>query len=396
MSYDPDFQITEEIVEEIKKNKDDILGNFANDTSGIPRFGKKANKLSDDARRALAMSTRDHLTDLVKKKIPTDVQASEILRFISDQQTGLIKFNKNKFKEVKEKFKDFAQLFSDKILRSFIICRKYFDIEKFAKYLKYIKLLNQELVNILVYSSAGNEYVSAQNFEDYVNAKLQTFPETSRILRDNDDERNLYISFIVEKIFATLDKLNRNRLLASDIIASPDFQSFLELDKPQSPLSFNAYRKYFSDFNKLSNSDGLIPPSNFKYACDKKFSQPFLTRLFEYSITYEGCLDFAGFLHIANTIDRPDEFSQMYFHIIDVDGDGIIGPSDVLFFYQGETEEVGRCGVSFDTILQEVLDQMSSHQVGITYDEFEASGNIQWLVTILGEIDEFKDYVMVG
>ncbi|EAY12480.1 hypothetical protein TVAG_128940 [Trichomonas vaginalis G3] len=393
MSFDGNDDVQEAVIAEIRNFKDDILGNNIKGDGAIPHFGKINIKMSENAKNALAAATRNHLSEVIKNKMPSDEQTKEILDYISDVQTGLIKYRRKTFTELAEKYKAFSHLFDNQIIRAFVISRKYFDIEKFKNFLAYIKVLNLDFMNILEYSSNGNEFVSQDDFLGYINERIMFSSQIKQIIEENPDEKDLYSNYLLEMTYLSLDKFSRNRLLISEIITAPCFQQFLEMDRPQSPCSFNSYRNQMQNFNKLSDDQGLIPLANFKYACDRTFSNAFCTRLFEYSVTYDGCLDFSGYLHISTTIERPEEFSQMYFRILDVDGDGIFGPSDLLYFYEGMCDEIGKISVSFDTLLQEVLDNMSAHQVGVTYQEFESSGNISWLIDILSNIEEFKVYV---
>ena len=356
----------------------------------VPSFGRNFLQYEKIAEK-FAEATKQALINLRREKFPSIEELDNF--FLIFRGRKIFYYIEELFTKAVEKNPKFEIVFSKYILNHFVIYRRFINLGGLYEFLKYVLQLQEDHLRLLSFSSSGDQYLTQNDFSDYLREKLLSFKKIEKAFSANPDTIDYYLQFVLENTYIALDKINRNRLTATEILCSPQFAQVLDLEFSSSnDLSIPIFRRSFSAFQKSTNTDGLMPPNMFKNACGVRLCDAFVERVYEIIPTYDGCLDFSGFLHIYTLIDKVDEYPRLFFQILDADDDYIISPSDILYFYNSLCSEV-QCGVSFDTFLQEMLDNFSCDRKGITYDRFCDSGCGLVTIQILSDVNEFEQYV---
>lgn len=363
----------------------------------IPRFGRYRTNLSPEGQSELSSIIKENLLSTIEKRFPTEIDFQQTIERISKGRAGLIPYCKKVFENIKREKKGLYDiLFSDINIKYYVIDRRYIDITKFTIFCIYLIKLQTEYVLLLKASTSGDGYLTSDDFTDYLNERLMQFPAVLDEYGSESSELPFYSAFLTDKLYGVLDVLCRNKLSATDIVCNPMFSAFIEIGtNDENPLSISTFKSEYQQYRQYVNDQGMIPLSDFKTCTDHSLSDAFANRIFELIPTYDGCIDYQGYTHFLNFIDNVDEEQSLafFFRVFDIDGDGVIGPSDVLFFFEGVRREVKKCDVSFDVFLQEILDNVGAHAAHITIDEFIHCGTADALIDILGDIKEFETYI---
>jgi len=154
------------------------------------------------------------------------------------------------------------------------------------------------------------------------------------------------------------------------------YQLYVDLDK---------------DKDSMLSKEELL---NYKWGLTKIL----IDRVFEESETYEGKMDFNGFLdfHIAEKNIKTKEGIKYFFRIVDVYNKGAIDSFVMNMFLKsivGKLENQDKQGYKIEYIINEIFD-IAKPKVGkaITYDDLISSESGDIIIPMLINAKDFYDY----
>ena len=105
-------------------------------------------------------------------------------------------------------------------------------------------------------------------------------------------------------------------------------------------------------------------------------------------------MDFGGFYRFVvrkENCDKPNG-ARYFFDLFDVDGDGLIGPFDLTYFYRDLVRESTCALLALNTFIEETLDKTQASELGFTVDQFISCGAAREIVEVLSDYDVFRSF----
>lgn len=361
----------------LKKRNDDIPAfGFQHSTTKNLKFETYVAKLANKA-----------MAKIVSDGIPSDAIIKSVFEKSKDANTL-----RNHFTElVKNPNKHVQSLFSESFMAEF--SKSGFDIEKFEDYVTTVIRMQRHFARLLEYASLPQGMLTLDDIESFVTDVINE-AETLKPVRNN----GFYKEMVLEITSFSLDILGMNRVAAKDLVSTEDFPLFLEVDSDSSidnPFSYKFFLQWYSAFTKSVNSEGMLTKESFKHCSDWKLCDAFVDRVFETSVLFDGCMDFAGFIRfvIAKHFNETANGARYFFNLFDVDGDGMIGPFDIEYFYNSLSCESKQTDTSLGTFVQEMLDKAQATEIGFTLEQFISCGSCDLIADVMSDYTEFGIYV---
>eukprot|EP01083_Nonionella_stella_P090751 253584_1 len=196
--------------------------------------------------------------------------------------------------------------------------------------------LNACRIALCEYDFMGNGWMNESAIENFIFTQIPNMPRISHM----DHEFSVFYAYAaVRKFFFFLDQ-KRNlhssgRILIKDLVSSHIFREFNEMRKdPCEALEFpfnwfsldNTQNIYETYTNLDIDDDGMLMRGEFMLFQGRALTQFFVRRLFEEYKTFEGQMDYKGFLNfmLAYTYKDTPEALSYYFRIFDLNHCGYI------------------------------------------------------------------------
>ena len=331
----------------------------------------------------------DDILDSIGTKLKSKKDSEETQNY-----SAIIKFKPIRFIIVQQKYK--TKIFQDDFVECFKMPMNYFDFDSYSQFVKSVCGLFHDLKKLIGFSSMPGSFLTIDDIGLFIDKKILKINALKK-LRDSELEL-YYKQLVLEYVNFYFDPFSLNRISALDLVTSKNFTLFLSLDmnnESDNPYSFSAFANFFNAFSKNVNEDGMIDKEHFKTCKECFFCDAFVDRVFECLQTYDNCLDFTGFLHFFVNYDNSENptGAKYLFTLFDVDGDNLVGPFDIEFFYKDLTRESQCYEPSLDIFIQELFDKTQAVEMGFTYEQFLESGSCDEIAGILSDYNVYKIYV---
>lgn len=358
------------------------------------------NLMKSDLINGMISLSKEHLIRIISQKMPYEDVFKDTIQLIAPKGQKIIKYKKKSYEVIlKLKGCQNMEIFSQKTISYFLISRDFLNVEAFSNFGLGLLSIQKEFVQLLHDSSRGDGILSESDIDVYIDIKLRSDSALSDIIASKAQNYEFYRSYIVVRLMQSMDPLSRNKLNAHDLVSSREFALFLDRDSSKTnPYSYSAFATLYSIYFQIARTEGTISKSDLRCFNSVDFSASFISRVFDEVTLYNGCMDFTSFVRfdfLYNTLSNENS-ARFFFRVLDVDSDGIIGPSDILFFFKDLSKENPDSHVSFDVFLQELLDKTMSHSLGISFQHFYSSRCAEEIVRLLAEPAEFKIYTGVS
>ncbi|OHT11923.1 hypothetical protein TRFO_18387 [Tritrichomonas foetus] len=339
------------------------------------------------------------LPDIISGKIITEDECNKYLQQIplgKNKKARFIQYNQKHLQYVSQNAKSI--LFSEDVFKAFVFSRYFFDFLSFSQFVKGIIQLNKDFGELVSYSTMPGCFLTLDDVGDFIDSKIPKLSALKNLMSNDGVTLPFYRQLVLEQITFHFDPYGMNRISAIDLMTSNDFTSFLTLTDNDDSYNFYSYQYFidiFAAFSKNVNEEGLMNRESFKECKDWKFCQAFVDRVFEKSSLFSDCLDFGGFAHFYVNYENSETptGARYYFDLLDIDGDGLIGPFDIGYFFKDLLKESQSKDANLDIFIQELLDKTQATQMGFTLEQFISCGSCEEIASILSDYNEFKIYV---
>ncbi|MFH4977906.1 hypothetical protein AB6A40_004615 [Gnathostoma spinigerum] len=284
--------------------------------------------------------------------------------------------------------------------------------------LEYVKLKREktlQCIRLCTYDSVGNGYLTADELRDYIHTEfVSTIPSLCRLQEDGDTTNlEYYLDMATAKFFFMLDPKRLSKIRIMDILASRLLNELDDValisdgsfrsDGDLNWFSAENFQRLRRTMSSLNNDDknflSLDEISNFR-----ALTNVFIRRVFQVrNLNEQNGLDWNGFCELILAIENRSDPSSIKYHfrILDVDSDGFIDSSDLLYFYKG-IEEMSKEITSYDLrdiipIFEDIRDEIfdlcrPKSEQRISMNELLSSGKGDTIVGILTDIDCLSQY----
>ncbi|TNJ27393.1 Protein phosphatase 2A regulary subunit B [Giardia muris] len=197
----------------------------------------------------------------------------------------------------------------------------------------------------------GKGYLIEADIENYILELAHLYPH----LRDCDEVfRPFYLCTVIKPLFFFLDPVHKRRVAISDLLISPYMdQIFANPSDPpqealgtlQGPLA-QRYTTWFSPDTVIdlytsyisadADQDGLLSESEIRELANHKFTSRFTRALLLTVQTFNGKLDYRGFIDLMLCIAFPRSraAAAYIFRVLDTEFKGYLTRQDVLYFLE--------------------------------------------------------------
>lgn len=345
---------------------------------------------------------REKIINFYVERLPTQESCIDILSELKNNKK-LINYDKNTFNHIKTKYSPkFDILLNEINIVQFRIGRKYFDIDGFIEFCKYLISIGEEFIELLKHSSSGDGLLTEMDFEQYLRDAFTRMDYFKKHLGEdlNSEKYPFYFCYIKDKLYNQVDYLARSKISATSIVSSPNLTLFLLLnDIYDNNLSIEQFDMVYNSFANNVNEDGFLNEEGVNVCYNNCLNPAFISRFFELTNCYNNCLDFYGYTRFINIYQHiesriyDDSVLRFLFRMFDVSNTGTIDPHDILFFYNGALLSSKADHFGFDVFLQEILDRTGCHGKHISLDLFLNCGVAHDISLIFSNISKFSQIV---
>ena len=375
-----------------------ILRERLNSDNSIPTFSHRVTCRNQKFCDYVTKITCAALIDIFRDRKPDLDTINTVLDDYGQGRGRFVKFNLTKLEGYATKFQGtFQKLFSQKVLKCFVVCRKYFDLGGFRMFAEGIVRLHDDFSMLLECVTLRGGILSTDGLGKFIDMKI---PKCKCLAQLKDDEKYLpfYKQAVLEQIAFNFDPIGLNRVSLNDLMTSQNFAQLLDIDENdryENPYSYYYFIDWFGAFTKVVNEDGLCTKAGFKHCKDWNLCDAFVDRVFEVSTLFDGCLDFGSFFHfvVCKENNETPNGARYFFDLFDIDGDGLVGAFDIEYFFKDLVRESGCTGTDLHIFVQEMLDKTQAAHMGFTLEQFTNCGACEEIADILSDFGEFRTYV---
>ncbi|XP_050529948.1 serine/threonine-protein phosphatase 2A regulatory subunit B'' subunit gamma-like [Daktulosphaira vitifoliae] len=260
------------------------------------------------------------------------------------------------------------------------------------------------------YDSTGLGYLTESGFEAYI---LDLIPTLTQLKKLEKTFYAFYACMVVRKFFFYLDPLHTGKIRIVDILSCGFLDDLLELREenckesqnkknwfsvPSALRIYSMYLELDKDHNGLLNREEL---ASYKLG---SFTSAFLDRVFQVAFTFDGQMDYKGYLNfVLATENRNEPQALRYlFKFLDIKDQGYLDSFTINYFSRAVADRLpptdgdgdqSTCAVSLEDIKDEIFDMIKPEQPDrITLKDIVRSGMGQTLVNILVDVNGFWSY----
>jgi Ca2+-binding EF-hand superfamily protein len=290
-------------------------------------------------------------------------------------------------------------LFSESILRPFITPNGHFRCKRYFNFLGLLSDIQFGLSTILKIEPRLTDTIDMQTFEQFVETQTQYIECLARLRGDLAGFKEFYIAIVVAHFTFMLCPSASTNFSLVDLMISRPFIEFVHLDSFDAKSSFSIHST-FSIYTTYVSMDvdgaGLLSSANLEHFHYGEhtfhFSSAFRDRFFDLVQTFSERIDFHLFLKLFFCIKHMDSVpaAEFFVNIFDLDGDGVVGRSDIEFFYRSIVTE-SRSHETFSTYFAELLDQCQAPPTGFGVRELRESGDQPQVIRMLIDLSLFEE-----
>ncbi|KAL5238624.1 hypothetical protein ACI65C_006034 [Semiaphis heraclei] len=280
----------------------------------------------------------------------------------------------------------------------------YLSIDTFFNYIMKKIWIDQTRNGLSQYDSSGCGYLSEADFEAYI---LDLIPTLTQLKKLEKMFYSFYSCMVVRKFFFYLDPLRTGKIQIIDILSCGFLDELLELREENwskesqkknwfsVPSALNIYSSYL-ELDKDHN--GLLSRQEITGYKSGAFTSVFLDRVFQDSFTYDGEMDYKGYLNfVLATENRHEPQSLRYlFRFLDIKNQGYLDAFTINYFSRAVADRLPKEQqqmVSLDDIKDEIFDMIKPEDPAkITLKDIIRSKMGHILVNILIDFNGFWSY----
>lgn len=341
---------------------------------------------------------------LFRETLLTDTDF-QILQDIFPADSEVAQLTEIDFKSLIPKFNQMKQgIFSEKIIRNFIIEGKNFNCEGYLDFLQLFQKLQIALLFMVAVDITITDYITEAKLHDFVNHYVKKIESLQKLEDEFSWFKEFYVPIVVTQLSFHLCPVAIGKFDLYELITSKAFIQFIDMDRiasPNNPFGFKyTTSKFYNLYVDLDHDqDGFLEEKNMKKIDDFEFTDEFLSCMFDTIQAFEdGKLDFSLFLTVLmpmrNLLTR--KATRFFFEILDVDSDGQITEYDINYFYKGMVRETGIQKHDNDSFIAELYDIIKCDENGITEEVLFDSGAQDIFFKLLIDVNTFKEWEMQG
>ncbi|KAH0793141.1 EF hand family protein [Histomonas meleagridis] len=368
-----------------------LIGQTNSTEDEIPSFWHK--NIPDNLEKSHCQMMGQQAAEHILNKVPDDEELEEIFHYFSFKNSQIIKYDENRFKKIIKDVNFF--LISEKTVKLFVSYNRYFNFGLFREYIKLLCKLFIYLSRIVRYSTNEGLLLDDNNYMKFVEEFLDDISSFKFIKYNNITQ--FYLQYFCVIIQICFDPYQTNSYNPFQMVCSSDFISFFNIEEETGKdniFSYESFLDIYNQFYKLSK-EGLITKSKLKNYQNHKLTDAFIERVFEVSSKYgdEKGIDFFGFLmfHLNFDLLIKHPNSGVYlFRLFDIDGDGVVSPFDLSFFFKDCMRE-SRINqvIDFDNFVKEMFDRLNANLSGFTIEQFCKSPERIYVTYLLADYSNF-------
>ena len=292
-------------------------------------------------------------------------------------------------------------IFSKEILETFVNENNEFN---FYKYTEFIQWYSQEqkiishLYDIEHFDSTKT--ISRETLQHFI---LETVPKLAPQYPHSTDPKwthDIYSFFVLQRILFDIDQIDVDRISLALLMRSQIFRQFLNQQniKFENPVSYAGVKNLHDQFKSRCHDETFtISKANMQTIYSSDFTIAFLDILFDNIDTLNGCATFSGFVTFYLCLRYPESSRHslhFFFHILDIDGDGVIGKDDMYYFYKAQelaSKDNPHVQVTFDLFYSKIVDMCGPTYEGLTEALIKKSGKINDIILMFIDNTKFQD-----
>ncbi|XP_060844459.1 serine/threonine-protein phosphatase 2A regulatory subunit B'' subunit gamma-like [Rhopalosiphum padi] len=277
-------------------------------------------------------------------------------------------------------------------------------IDTFFNYIMKKIWIDQTRNGLSQYDSSGCGYLSEADFEAYI---LDLIPTLTQLKKLEKMFYSFYSCMVVRKFFFYLDPLRTGKIRIIDILSCGFLDELLELREENwskesqkknwfsVPSALHIYSSYL-ELDKDHN--GLLSRQEITGYKSGALTSVFLDRVFQDAFTYDGEMDYKGYLNfVLATENRHEPQSLRYlFRFLDIKNQGYLDSFTINYFSRAVAERLPKEQqqmVSMEDIKDEIFDMIKPEDPAkITLKDIIRSKMGHILVNILIDFNGFWSY----
>lgn len=381
-----------EVAEEYLK----IFNSITSSKNVIPSFYIKKNI----SKKVMVDALIQKKMQQYKKKIITDKD----INFI---QNELTRYENCKFSSINFAFignqlgEEKSKIFSKSILNQFETKTGDFDIISYIGFLKYFSKTQYSMLHFIRIDETFNNIFTKKQLRDFIKLCI---PQICSLKELSNDFIEIYTIITSEYLIFDIYPVNINGFPVRDLLCSTMFRRFIEMDNfdlSTNPLSkhnvqelYNLFQTYTSNDNGRHMQADLINKESLICINSYHFTQVFIDRLFETSCLVN-CeyFDLTLFLRFYFSLMEMNKRNgtHFFFKLIDIDEDGMIGFSDILYFFKANIDESG-LEIDFESFLSEIYDLVSCNENYVSEEKLSESEKRSSFINLLIDVNSFTNW----
>jgi hypothetical protein len=291
-------------------------------------------------------------------------------------------------------------LFSHSQLKRFMSPKGFFACGLYLEFVRALTDIQFGIKSLLRAAPFMSDWIDRDAFTRFVEVHSQYIKALARLHGDSEDFKPYYVGIVVARFQFYLLPGPSTNFSVRELVVSDCFLDFLRLDTigDESPFSLKSTIPIYDEYCTLdAHGNRMLGPEDLEwFPVDKRamhLSSAFRNRLFDTMQTFDGRLDFHQFvwLHFSLHFPHLPLAAEFFIGIFDLDGDGIVGRSDIEYFYKSIMNESGAHGPSFDIYLAEIFDLCGSGSDGFGVGEFLECVDCRTLIQMFIDLDGFVD-----
>ncbi|XP_065160717.1 serine/threonine-protein phosphatase 2A regulatory subunit B'' subunit gamma-like [Atheta coriaria] len=375
----------------------------------IPRFHHRLPKEDEPLRQKLREETRSNFLQRRSRHLLDNAELKSLWTLLDRHQTApeeqLISYSD---------FKKVVALAGPKV-------QHYFTATVFAKlqqgdpqgkvsimslfnYIMRKVWMEQTRIGLSLYDTSGQGYLREGDLESYITELIPTLPQLEGLEKSF---HSFYVCTAVRKFLFFLDTLRAGRVRILDVLACSFLDDLLELRVEEASKEIqeqnwfsarSALRVYGHYLNLDRDHNGLLNINELAGYGTGTLTQPFLERVFQTCLTYNGEMDYKTYLDVVLALENRSEPQALayLFRILDLNNQSYLNAFSLNYFFRAIEDQLKQQGaepVRFEDFKDELFDMVKPKDpLKITLNDILSCGKGETFVSILIEFQAFWSY----
>ncbi|XP_065196082.1 serine/threonine-protein phosphatase 2A regulatory subunit B'' subunit gamma-like [Sycon ciliatum] len=358
----------------------------------IPLFYRKCPDENDAVRMRVREEARAHHVQRLSKEMLTNSDLDVVWALLQTQYSS----QENEEKMIN--FDDFVRV-GQEAGEKFRL-----PISRLYAYIMRKVWLQQTRIGLSLYDSHGTGVLLEVDFENYILELIPTLPQLNGL---EDSFYSFFVCTAVRKFFFFLDPLRTGKVKVQDIMSCKFLDELLQLRDDKltadqqrcnwfsAPHALRVYGQYLAldlDHNGMLSEQELMGYGT------GTLSPVFVDRVFAECLTYEGEMDYKGYLDFVLAMENRKEPQALHFFVrlLDVQNLGYIDMFSVYYFFkdiQRMLEAHGQPMVQFEDVKDEIFDMVKPvDSLKITLEDLLRCGQGDTVISLLIDLKGFWLY----